>query len=298
MSIDSMTGYGRATGRTDGWSVEIQCKSVNHKRLEIRVNSDAEFGAVAPRVRNEIRERMHRGRVDVQVDFDVQPAPTEESAEIIDADRFRAVCRELRDLAESTGTGPVDVRDVLQFRDVIEINTADRIDLSGEPFESALCEAVDAMMASRRKEGAALVRDVLAHLTSLEETLEAYRDRAPREVDALQQRVATRVRESLEAADGDFEVSDERLAREVVIHAERADVSEEVARTESHISRIRRLFDDPEPPVGKQLDFYLQELVRETNTLASKSSSSEATDLAVDMKTTVEQMREQAANVE
>jgi uncharacterized protein (TIGR00255 family) len=298
MSIDSMTGYGRAVGECDRWSVEIQCRSVNHKRLEVRVHSEPEFGAVAPRVRTALKKAIHRGRVEVQVDFDLRPSGDTDRQDVIDSDRFRAVCQELQRLAESTGTGPVGVSDVLEFREEIEIDKQERIDLEGEPFDGALAEAIDGMLASRRTEGEALVRDLESHLASLGDSLEAYRDRAPGEIDALQERVAERVRDSLASAEGDLNVSQERLAREVVMHAERADVSEELSRTESHISGIRGLLDAPEPPVGKRLDFYLQELVRETNTLASKSSSSETTDLAVDMKTTVEKMREQAANVE
>ena len=299
MALRSMTGFGRAEGTSDEWRVEIECRSVNRKRLDVRVHLPGDLNRLESVVRRRVKERVGRGRVDVYVDFDFLPGGGGEGGQLFDVERFNAVCQELQSLSERSATGPVGLDDILTFHEFFEREQPFEVDEEDEVLLSTVDQAVDRLVESRGEEGEGIERDLLDHLETLAEDLEAYRQRAPQAVEQMRQRIGERVRQALEEFDGP-EPKEERLAREIVYYADKADVSEELQRAASHVDSLRELIGQSESgePVGKQLDFYLQELVRETNTLSSKSNTSALTDAAVSMKSTVEKMREQAANVE
>lgn len=299
MALRSMTGFGRASGETEAWRIDVECKSVNRDRLDVRVHLPSELSHLEPTVRERVEPRTGRGKVDVYVDFEFLGGGDQQAGQFLDPDRFHAVVEELQGLSEKSATGPVTLSEVLEFRDLIERDQPVEIDEQNETLLEAVDAAVDELVAARVDEGEGLEEDLLEYLEDLAEALGSYRERAPEEIASMRQRVEERVREALQDFD-DKEPDDDRLAREIVYHADRADVSEELQRAEAHLESLRGLIDTSESaePVGKEIDFYLQELVRETNTLSSKSISSDLTDLAVSMKSTVEKMREQAANVE
>jgi uncharacterized protein (TIGR00255 family) len=294
-----MTGFGRAEGRSDEWRVEIECRSVNRKRLDIRVHLPGDLNRLEPVIRKRVKERVGRGKVDVYVDFDFLPGGEGEGGQLFDVDRFNAVCRELQSLSERSATGPVGLDDILTFHEFFEREQPFEVDEEDEVLRATLDEAVDGLVGSRDEEGDGIQRDLLTHLETLSEDLETYEERAPEAIEEMRQRIGERVRQALEEFDGP-EPKEDRLASEIVYYADKADVSEELQRAVSHVDNLRDLIagSDAAEPVGKQLDFYLQELVRETNTLSSKSNTSALTDAAVSMKSTVEKMREQVANVE
>lgn len=299
MPLRSMTGFGRATGRSDNWVVDVECKSVNRKRLDIRVHVPNDLGGLEPVVRNRVKQRVDRGKVDVYVDFEFLPGTQTEGGQLFDPDRFNAVVSELQELSERTATGPVTLSDVVQFRETFEREQPFDVDEDDEVFLEAVDEAVDELLDARTEEGRGLAGDLNGYLDDYADALRRYQERAPEEIDAMRDRIDERVREALGDFDGP-EPDPDRLAEEIVYHADRADVSEELQRAEAHVDNLRELIEesDLDEPVGKEIDFYLQELVRESNTLSSKSATSELTEIGVTMKTLVDKMREQAANVE
>jgi uncharacterized protein (TIGR00255 family) len=294
-----MTGFGRATGRSDDWSVEVECKSVNRDRFDVRVHLPGELSSLEPVVRERVKSQVGRGKVDVYIDFEFLPGAEAESGQLFDPDRFNAVVGELQELSKRTATGPVNLANIVEFRDLFEREQPFEVDEDDEVLLSAIDEAVDELLESRTEEGSGLADDLQGYLDEFAEELASYQQRAPDEIDQLRERIETRVREALEEFDG-TEPEQHRLAEEIVYHTDRADVSEELQRAESHVESVRELIvESPvEEPVGKEIDFYFQELQREANTLSSKSATSELTDLAVAMKSLVEKMREQAANIE
>ena len=279
--------------------VDVECRSVNRKRLDVRVHLPGEFGELEPVIRKRAKERVGRGKLDIYVDFELLPGAETEGGRLFDADRFNAVVRELQELSKKTATGPVGLGDIVEFRELFERDQPFEVDEHDEVLHETLQEALDGLVDSRTEEGGGLADDLLGHLDDFAASLGRYRERAPEEIEKLRGRIEQRVRDAVGDFDG-AEPDEQRLAQEIVYHADRADVSEELQRADAHVSTLRELIEESavDEPVGKEIDFYLQELVREANTLSSKSITSELTEIAVSLKSTVEKMREQAANVE
>jgi uncharacterized protein (TIGR00255 family) len=299
MTIRSMTGYATASAQADGWVVSVEAKSVNHRGLDMRVSVPRECSWLEPQVAARIRERLERGRVQLSVTLDFDGSARGGEVTYIDESRFMALCRELRELSKASATGPLQLRDVLAFRDLLENDSAAQIDRDNPALERAVGEALDGLVDSRRSEGRGIARDLQSHLDTLAADLDALIELLPAEMEAFRGRLKERVEQAV-ADFGAGDVDDEKLAHELAFYADKADVSEELQRARSHIDTLGDLVadQDDEEAVGKTIDFYLQELIRETNTLGSKSSSAAGTDLVISMKATVEKMREQAANIE
>lgn len=299
MALTSMTGFGRASGKGDGWRLEVECKSVNRSRLDVRLQLGARLRPLEREVRELARQHFRRGKIEVDAEFEVVPTAEGEDGDLLDDERFRAVCRELQELSERTATGPVTLDDILEFRSYFERREGPDAEEVADEVLEIVEEAFAELAEARRAEGEGLESDLLGYLGELESGLDDYRDRLPEELERLRGRISARVEEAMEDYDGRLP-EEERLAQEIVFHVDKADVSEELQRASSHVEELRATIEeaDVEEALGKEIDFYLQELVRETNTLSSKSHSSELTDLAISMKSTVEKMREQAANVE
>ncbi|MGM0556764.1 MAG: YicC/YloC family endoribonuclease [Myxococcota bacterium] len=299
MSIRSMTGYSHASAQADGWSIHVQCKSVNHRSLDTRLHVPRECAWLEQEATSIIRTQMHRGRVELRVDLGFDATSDDVDVNYIDADRFTALCSELRDLAQISATGPVTLGDVLQFRHIFENKTVAEIEEGHGELIEAVREAVDKLIDSREDEGQGIADDLNGHLDFLEGRLSELSELLPKELAHYRGRLRERVTEAVEDF-GAGDIEDERLAQELAYYADKADISEEVQRAESHVATLREILagNRDEEAVGKTIDFYLQELIRETNTMGSKSNSSTGTDLVIDMKSTVEKMREQAANIE
>lgn len=299
MTIRSMTGYATASAQAEGWIVSVEARSVNHRGLDMRLNVPRECSWLEPKVTELIRKRMHRGRVQLRVDLDFDQAADDVEVSYIDEARFGAVCHELRELSKSTATGPMTLRDVLEFRHVFEKKTVAEISEDNPALMPAVEAAIDALVDSREKEGAGIAADLEGHLQSLNDNLERLEALLPTELEAFRARLKARVSEAV-ADFGAGDIDDEKLAQELAYYADKSDVSEELQRAKSHVEKLRGILagEGADEGVGKTIDFYLQELIRETNTMGSKSSSAKGTDIVIEMKSTVERMREQAANIE
>ncbi len=292
--IRSMTGYGAAQLNLDGWSLTVECRSVNQKALEIKTYLPRGLSALEPAVQSNVKGVISRGRVDVRVDL--QRASSGDSA-IVNVEKFASVARQLKALATELSLSAPSVSDVLSFRDVLAAtDSTDDIDI--EPVKQTVIEALGQLVAAREEEGTKLATTMRALVASVQDEVGVVERTVPEVVDDFRSRLETRVTDAL-AKFGVSEIDEQRMIQEVVVYADRSDIAEEVQRTRSHLQKLLDLLESAsDEPCGKRMDFYLQELFREANTMGSKSSAVVLTDSVVRIKAAIEQMREQAANIE
>jgi len=296
--IRSMTGYGRAEGRHKGMPIAVEVRSVNHRHSEVVSKLPRMLQAHEDRVRNLVQSHVARGRVDVTVSFGGERDPGR--GLVLDralAQRYLALLQELK--RELGLKGRPDVALLAGFRDIIkpaELAVEDPVAVSAA--EKVLERALKALDRMRQHEGRTLERDLLARLQESAGRLRTIRLRLPAIVQERQARLQERVNRLLESAGGSKEGVDQaRIAQEVALLADRSDVSEELTRLDSHLDQFRAFLRKTEP-VGRSLDFLLQEMNREVNTIGSKVGDTAVTQEIVALKAEFEKIREQVQNVE
>ena len=293
-----MTGFGAASTSFLGWTMKVEVRSVNHRGLDVRVWCPRDWTWIEPFVHNGIREYVHRGRVEIRVD--AERDLTSAGATFIDLSRFVRAADELRDAARAAKLeGEPTIRDVLEIGEVHAKQDGASVPDDHSGFEAVIREALGDLVKSRVEEGEKLRETMQGHLDEVSRALAAIRTLMPLVASEYQSRLEVRLREALEKYEV-HQIDEKSLLHEVAIYADRSDISEESQRAESHIAKLAEIFADHEDgaPLGKQIDFYLQELMREANTTGAKSGSIEITNHVIAMKSAVEQMREQAANIE
>jgi uncharacterized protein (TIGR00255 family) len=290
--MKSMTGYGSGRAALGDGHVVLDLRTVNHRFLDVRVRLPSRIQGRAPTVERVIRATLERGRVDVTARLEGQTLPQP----ALDVERARAVYGELSTLRDSLNPGePVPLALLSSVPDLFVVHR----DLDEEALDSALAQAAEAactaVVAMRNNEGAALAADLCGRLSELSTTVGALKIAVPGMVDARR----TRLRDRLDAllAGTEAELESSRLEQEIAVLADRADVTEELVRLDSHHDQMLELIENSSAPVGKRIDFLLQEMAREANTVGSKVQDSAVTKHVIALKACVEQMREQAQNV-
>ncbi|NOZ25301.1 MAG: YicC family protein [Nitrospirae bacterium] len=283
MKVQSMTGFGQAEER----GIRVEVRSVNHRYLEPRFRIPVFINPYEITLRNMIKERFSRGR------FDVTIALTDKADVRLGINRRLAenLFQTLQGLRKDLGIeeGPT-LDHLFWFRDIIfseepEYNPEDLFRV----FETAL----ERLARMRQREGEHLVADILSAVEALEGLLEAVRA----EVEGCLEKTYERIRERISELVRDLSVDDARLLQEAAFLSEKADVSEEITRIRSHMSQVRKIVSEG-GTIGRKLDFLLQELLREINTIGSKSSEYRVSDLVIRMKAEVEKMKEQVQNLQ
>ena len=296
MTIRSMTGFGAADATAHGWLMSAQCRSVNHRGLDVRVWAPRDWPWVEAFALETARATLNRGRVEVRVE--VEPVGGVAAGSVVDEATFVAVARELNAAAAAANLAAPSFADVLSFEEVRSTQAAQSIPDDIEAFQGAIRDAIANLATARVEEGARLRATMEALVDEVERCVAAISQAAGQVADEYRTKLEHRVRDAL-ARFEIHEIDERAMLQEVAIYADRSDVSEELQRTTSHIQKLREVFDSPpDAAVGKQIDFYLQELFREANTTGAKSGSLAITDHVIAMKTAIEQMREQAANIE
>ena len=290
--MQSMTGYGSGRAMLGDGHVVLDLRAVNHRFLDVRVRLPSRIQSRTPMVERVIRSRLERGRIDVTTRFEGQtlPQPT------LDIDRARAVYEELGSLRDALSPDkPLPLSLLSCVPDLFVVSRTIDEGALGRALAAATDEACDAIVAMRRAEGKALAEELTSRLTDVATHVQALRAELPLMVEGRR----TRLRDRLEALleDVDAELQPARLEQEVAVLADRSDIAEELVRLDSHRSQMLELIEDSGKPIGKRMDFLLQEMAREANTVGSKVQDSAVTALVIALKTTVEQMREQAQNV-
>ncbi|HOE79535.1 MAG TPA: YicC family protein [Smithellaceae bacterium] len=291
--IKSMTGYGRVETMYGGRNVVVEAKSVNHRFLEISLKMPSILFPLEPEYKKKIAERFKRGRIDVSIRLEGEDA--ELSGINLNIDTARGYFNVLMRLKEEFGIQePVTIRDMISFRDIFAPSADKELDA---PFlgqvEKTLQEALSILVGMRQDEGVSLFSDMQMRLQGIREMVETMRGRSPQVVMDYQKRLSVRIKD---LAAG-FELDDARLAQEVAIMAERCDITEELVRMGSHISQFEGLLKSDEAE-GRKIDFLLQEMNREINTIGSKCNDLEIARQVIEAKSELGKLREQAQNIE
>jgi uncharacterized protein (TIGR00255 family) len=295
--IHSMTGFGSIRFRVEDWTFELELRSVNHRHFDARIRLPRLLANLEPDVRTRLANRLARGRIDLTVIAPEGGAPAPRLE--VDLEAAREYLAAARALAQSDGvSGELDARALLALPGVsrfVEPEIADG--LLRERTLAAVDEGIEALSAMRASEGAALARDLCARLDRVGALAGEVEQRSGLVQESVRERLRKRARQ-LEAETGLLDEA--RLHQEIAIAADRMDVTEEIVRLRSHLDQFRALLDSAGPvrPVGRQLEFLLQELVREANTIGSKGSDAPIAHWVVELKTELERLREQVQNVE
>jgi len=290
--IRSMTGFGAGRATRGGEEIGAEIRSVNHKFCEVKVRLPRELSALEVEIARTVKERLARGGVEVALR---RSAARGTVAPRVDAALAAEYARAFEAVRVQLGlSGAVSLAEVLGAEGVVilEERPADLEAARGAVAE-ALVEALDQLSTMRAREGEALARDVSARLDTLEAGVARIETLVPGSVEHYRARLQDRVQELGRG----LAVDQGRLTQEVVLFADRVDVAEELTRLRSHVEQTRALMAGSEP-AGRKMEFLVQEMHREVNTIGSKSQSAEIAALVVLLKAEVERMREQVQNVE
>jgi len=288
----SMTGYGRGECAKGGFKFTVELNSVNRKQSDISINIPNELAELEPRIRDEINAHVSRGRINAVV---VCHRGDSDGHVELDTKLARNYLRAIHKLQrELKLDGSLTLDTILRAPGVLRLaESSVKAEAVWEGVEAALKKALAQLIRMREKEGKHLAADLAARLDLLTEGVTAIRQTAPGTVKRYREQLHARVKE----AGLDLPLQDERLMKEVVLFADRCDISEELTRLESHLRQFRGCLKSPEP-VGRTLDFLAQETNREINTIGSKANAAEVSQWVVQMKAELEKIREQVQNIE
>jgi len=283
-----MTGFGSSLLATDNIQISIEMKSVNHRFFEFYARMPKQVAVYEDRIKKLLQQKVARGKMDLYIHIDGSGLMKRD----IQVDW--ALAEQLKQAAEMFNPNvPLQFKDILKVKSVVTVEETEEPDVDFEVvFFQAVGEAIDKIVMMREAEGAFLKEDLQNHLLMFSEYVENIRLQAPKVVDAYEKRIFERVQEHL----GNH-VDEARILTEVAIMAEKADIHEELARLESHQQQFLTILTATEP-VGRKLDFLIQEMNREINTIGSKGNDTIITKNVIELKTILEKMREQVQNVE
>jgi uncharacterized protein (TIGR00255 family) len=287
-----MTGYGAASGKAGPISLTVEVRSVNQRHLDVKIAAPREYGEWESELRREVGETISRGRVDVFVQRSAAASARAIGVNEKLVAAYVSAWREIKRRYKLEGEVELSL---LQGRAEIFQPTGADADPAREIVvaKKVLARALALHDRERRREGEHLARDIGAQLKVLRGVLSRVRTKA----EGLATRLRTRLEEKLAALLGSHTIDPTRLAQETAILADRADVGEEIVRLSSHLNALGKLLGDRDP-VGKRIEFLVQEINRELNTIGSKASDLDVTNLVIEGKAAVEKVREQAQNVE
>ena len=290
--MQSMTGYGRCQLERDGRVMTVEVKSVNHRFLDTSYRLPRHLAFLDDAVRRGVSARLSRGHVDVFVNYENHRDDAREVR--VDTALACAYQRAIGELSAALSlSGGLSVEEYARMPDVLTIQEKEEDQQAvRELFDEALSAALCELIAMREREGESMKQDMLQKLTRIEEIRGEIAQRAPLVVEDYRARLSERI-----AALTDGEIDEARLITEVAIFADRAAIDEELVRLLSHIAQIRATVELSEP-VGRKLDFLVQELNREVNTIGSKAMDAQISQCVVQAKGEIEKLREQVQNIE
>ena len=293
--VKSMTGYGRARQTLNGRDITVEVKSVNNRYLDTTVKLPRAYIFSEDAIKQRVQRAVSRGKVDVFVSIDASGA----DATVVTvneplAEAYLAALRKIGAISPSMLRGEYSAVDVARFPDVLTVTKADE-DL--ESVQTDLCavldEALAAYNAMRATEGGKLAADIASRLNAIEALTGKVEARSPETVKEYRERLTARMQEVLQSTT----VEESRILTEAAIYADKIAVDEETVRLRSHLSQLRGMLESDEP-MGRKMDFLIQEVNRESNTVGSKCNDVEIARVVVELKAEVEKIREQVQNIE
>lgn len=292
--IKSMTGYGRGEACAEGRRFTVELKSVNNRFCEVILRQPRSLAQIEDKIKRRIQERVNRGRVDGYISIE----ETGEITPAVKVDKALAVAyhKAMEELKES-----LSISDVISIKDLISLPNVISLEQPEENVEEWLAaveeatdRALDGLLAMRQNEGQRLKTDILQRADEIHRLiLEQVSERAPLVVQEHREKLSQRLAEWLEGG----VIDETRLAAEVAIFTDRADISEEIVRLSSHLQQLKEILAEG-GPVGRKLDFLVQEMNREINTIGSKANDLVITNAVVNAKSELEKIREQVQNIE
>lgn len=291
--MHSMTGYGKGVSKRDGKTITIEIKTVNHRFLDCNIKPPRNFLFVEDRVKKAVSSAISRGHVDLYLTY--EQSSTDEGAYTVDLELANNYLTAVRQLENGTGlANDVTLSTLLRVGDIVtRQQSVEDEDLLAEMTLEAASEALVNLKVMREKEGQSQKADIASKLGTIEACLDRIKEFAPKVVEDYRELLNARIAEVVEPS----LVDKQRLATEVALYADHCAIDEEITRLSTHISNMRSLLEATEP-VGRKMDFLVQEFNRETNTIGSKANDMRITKEVLAIKNEIEKMREQAANIE
>ena len=290
--IKSMTGYGRANLSENEREYQIEIKSVNHRYLDISVKMPRQLSYLEDTIKKEISNKVKRGKIDVFITFNNNSL--EGRSIKINTELAKAYIDELKKLAEKEDIlSDIQVTDISKYPDVLNIQNNQDDDVIKEEVIKVIKIATDNFVQMRQIEGKKISEDLEVRLDKITEKVIEVSKLSTGLIEEYVVKLEARIKEILK----NQEIDQARLAQEVVIYADKCSVEEEITRLNSHILQFKNLLNSDEA-VGKKLDFIVQEMNRETNTIGSKANNLDITNRVIDLKTEIENIREQIQNIE
>ena len=291
--IKSMTGYGGAKGTVDGLELSVELKSVNNRYLDTNIRLPRNFLFAEEAVKSTVSASISRGKVDVYIT--VNSAQADNVLVTVNAPLAQSYIDALTSLAEQYGlSNNLSAMDIARFPEVLSV---EKKEADKDAITAGICavlgQALEEFQAMRLREGSRLRDDILRKTELIEEMVSFVESRSPETVLEYRQRLEQKLREVLE----NTEIEESRILVEAAIFADKVTVDEETVRLRSHIAQLREMLAGASP-VGRKLDFLIQEFNREANTIGSKCNDSEIARCVVDLKSEIEKIREQVQNIE
>jgi len=285
----SMTAFARIDRATDWGDIVWELRTVNHRYLELSPRLPEVLRALEPKIRDAANKVLTRGKVDLNLRFQPSAASSEEVNLDLDlVKKLLAAANQINTMTENSQA--INVSDLLRWPGVIKEPKLDNEALQTKVLE-ILSEALAELVQTRRREGDKLKLIMLERVQAMKKTALAVAEIMPEILQNFRQRLNERLQEIIAEVDAD------RIEQELVIYAQKIDVAEELDRLQVHLEEVARVLEQ-EKPIGRRLDFLMQELNREANTLGSKATDIRLTNAAVELKVLIEQMREQVQNIE
>lgn len=290
--MKSMTGFGRARLERENRTYNIEIKSVNHRYNDITVKMPKGISYLEEKVKKEISSKISRGKVDVYITFDNNSSEGKNIK--INKEIASIYIKELKTLAQENDIKEdISVTEIFKFPDVLSIENIEDEELIWSELYTCLDNAITSLMEMRKREGNKIKEDLEKRIEKISEKVNEISTYSTRLVEEYVVKLETRIKEILNTD----VVDKDRLAQEIVIYADKCSVEEEITRLKSHMIQFKELIN-MDTPIGKKIDFLIQEMNRETNTIGSKSGNLLITNLVIDIKTELEDIREQVQNIE
>lgn len=288
-----MTGYGMALVKSENYMTKVEVKSVNSRYLELNLRVPKDFMSIEDKIRQEVKSKLKRGKVDLYLSYDVQNPDLQELS--INKDLAKAYYRDMEDLRNT-----LEIEEKITLKDIVFLEGVLKKSSTNETDKELLNQvlqtvrvAVENLDEMRIAEGENLKEDLKTKVVNIEEIVEEIKLLSPKVIEENEKKLTENIYERLKGEDLDLP----RLTTELAIMADKLSIDEEITRLTSHISQFNDIIKDTDS-VGRKIDFLLQEFNREANTIGSKTTSSEILKLVVNLKSEIEKLREQIQNIE
>ena len=292
--IRSMTGYGKQSLNVDGREYQIEIKRVNHRYLDISIKMPKTLSYLEETVKKEISEKIKRGKVDVFITYENN---SKEGRNItINKELAKLYIEQLKELAEEEKiSSNIEVMEIAKFPDILTIKADEEDEKIKQEIIQVTTEATNKIVEMKAIEGEKIAQDLLQRISKIENKIMEISSKSTGLIEEYVVKLEKRIQEILKTE----EIDKSRIAQEVVIYADKCSIQEEITRLKSHIYQFRNLItNNQNEAIGKKLDFIIQEMNRETNTIGSKANNLEITNGVIDIKTEIEDIREQIQNIE